>query len=75
MHINKKEALRLWLGTHTEESQEFLDVVDSICKDWNMPSAEPAEKSAIFAKLQELKSFNEVGPTLKLARWGSINEA
>ena len=75
-HVGKREALEFWMQTHDMDSPEFQEIVHDLGRDWQLPSKTADEQSVIFASIPEkLRSFREVGPTLKLARWGSINEA
>ena len=72
----KKELLKLYMATHTAHSTDFQEVVAKIAKDFgNMPCQTAEEQSQVFEHMRALRSFNEKGPTLKLQRWGSINEA
>lgn len=74
-HITKKEALEMYMATHTAHSNDFQQVVADVAKDFNLPADTPEEQEVVFQSLRGMRSFCEVGPPLKLQRWGSINEA
>ena len=75
-HQDKKDMLKMYMATHTAHSPDFQEMVQKLAQDFgNMPCQTAEEQSQVFENLRGLRSFNEKGPTLKLQRWGSINEA
>ena len=71
----KQQFHARWMNSHTKDSQEFIEILPELGPLHGEPDFMREDaRTRLWQCMWQLKSFTEVGPTLKLMRWGSIAE-